>query len=239
MDNHRIRAAARKALMAADPLYHAWPSEQQELFRATMDDAASGRVAAVLLGELLDISCTAENAGEIWSDLPLSKLEHINWAKLLTTGIGQNMIWLNESMAEHVSLLDFDTLHDYDLDDYHFQEEANSRDITDYQKRNYYALRFSLWARLLIDDKLHYATLSSLATHITDQLEEQGGDMIQRLIPHEYVDGKNHGKEEKSGFLWDIQVNASGMEQQLDELKRQWYQYLQQRWVELSESLKG
>lgn len=239
MESNRVQAAARKALMAADSLYHAWPPEQQELFRATMSDAASDRVSAVLLGELLGISCTAENAGEVWRDLPISKLEYINWAKLLTTGIGEDMIWLNESMAENVSLLDFDTLHAYDLDDYHFQEKANSREITDYQKRDYYALRFSCWARLLIDDKLHYATLSSLATHITDQLEEQGADMIQRLIPHEYVDGANHGKEEESGLLWDMQMDANGMEPQLEELKRQWYQYLQQRWTELSQSFKG
>jgi len=222
MNDHRIRAAARKALMTADPLYYAWLPEQQERFRATMDDVASDKVAAVLLRELLDISCTADNAGDIWSDLPLSQLEHINWAKLLATGIGEDMIWLNEPMAENVSLLDFDTLHDYDLNDYHFQEAANSKEITDYRQRDYYALRFSRWARLLINDKLHYATLSSLATYITDQLQEQGDDMIQRLLPHEYVEGKNHGKQEKSGILWDMQVDAGGLEPQLEELKRQW-----------------
>lgn len=238
MNDNRIRAAARKALMTADPLYYAWLPEQQERFRATMDDVANDKVAAVLLRELLDISCTADNPGDIWSDLPLSQLEHINWAKLLATGIGEDMIWLNESMAENVSLLDFDTLHDYDLNDYHFQEAANSKEITDYQQRDYYALRFSLWARLLINDKLHYATLSSLATYITDQLQEQGDDMIQRLLPHEYVEGKNHGKQEKSSFLWDMQVDAGGLEPQLEELKRQWYQYIQQRWTELSESFK-
>ena len=112
MNDNRIRAAARKALMTADPLYYAWLPEQQERFRATMDDVASDKVAAILLRELLDISCTADNAGDIWSDLPLSQLEHINWAKLLATGIGEDMIWLNESMAENVSLLDFDTLHE-------------------------------------------------------------------------------------------------------------------------------
>lgn len=166
-----------------------------------MDDVASDKVAAVLLRELLDISCSADNAGDIWSDLPLSQLEHINWAKLLATGIGEDMIWLNESMAENVSLLDFDTLHDYDLNDYYFQEATNNKEIT-------------------------------------DQLQEQGDDMIQRLLPHEYVEGQNHGKQEKSGFLWDMQVDAGGLESQLEKLKRQWYQYIQQRWTELSESFK-
>lgn len=236
MDDNRIRAAARKALMAAEPLYHSWPTDQQEQFRATMGKAASNRADAVLLGELQGIACAPENAADVWRDLPLSAVNDLNWAKLLTTGIGEDMIWLNESMAENVSLLDFDTLHDYDVDDYLFQEEVNGREIEGYQKRDYYALRFPRWARLIINGRLHYATLSSLATHITDQLEEQGQDMILHLIPHEYVHGTNHGKQEKDGVLWDMQVDAGGLEQQLKELERQWYQYLQQRWIELSQS---
>lgn len=75
MDDNGIKAAARKALMAADPLYHSWPADQQERFRATMDEAASNRVDAVLLGEVLGISCTTENARDIWRGLPLEKLD--------------------------------------------------------------------------------------------------------------------------------------------------------------------
>jgi len=33
----------------------------------------------------------------------------LNWASLLTSGIGEDYIYLNESMAEGKSLLDFDT----------------------------------------------------------------------------------------------------------------------------------
>src|SRR3546814_9347543 len=122
MNDHRIRAAARKALMTADPLYYAWLPEQQERFRATMDDVASDKVAAVLLRELLDISCTADNAGDLWSDLPLSQLEHINWAILLATGIGAYMFWLNETMAENVTMLDLHNLHDNDSNNYKFKK---------------------------------------------------------------------------------------------------------------------
>lgn len=111
--------------MAADPHYHSWPVEQQERFRTTMSEAVHNKVDAVLLKEILDIQCTAENARAIWCDLPLSKLDNLNWAKLLTAGIGDGMIWLNESMADGKSLLDFETLYDYDYDDHLFQEQAN------------------------------------------------------------------------------------------------------------------
>lgn len=39
----QIRAAARKALTAADPSYYSWPDAQQEQFRATMDELAQNR----------------------------------------------------------------------------------------------------------------------------------------------------------------------------------------------------
>ena len=101
MNKSEIIAAARKALIAADPNYYSWSEQQQELFRVTMNDAAQSRVQAVLLKSLLGIQCTAENAGEIWRDLPLSKLDNLNWAKLLTSGIGDDYIFLNESMAKN------------------------------------------------------------------------------------------------------------------------------------------
>ncbi|WP_409522713.1 hypothetical protein [Nitrincola sp. MINF-07-Sa-05] len=236
MDSTKIKAAANKALIAAHPQYHAWSSQRQETFRATMDQTAENRIDAVLLNDLLGIQCTAENAEDIWDDLPLSELNKLNWAKLLTTGIGDDLIMLNESMAESTSLLDFETLYDYDYDDHLFQERANKEQSPDYHPCDYYALRFSRWARLIIGDQFYYATLYSLAGYLTDELEEKGSDFIQTLIPHEYVDGKNHGKPAKGGFLWDIEVKANGLEKHLDELKHRWYHYQHQRWLELSQA---
>ncbi len=234
MNITRIKAAARKALIAANPDYHAWPQTQQEQFRASMDDATNNRVDSALLNDLLRIQCNAENAGDIWREVPPSKLDHLNWAKLLTTGIGDDMMYLNESMAENTSLLDFETLYDYDYDNHLFQEQNNKEQFKNYQGRDYSALRFSCWARLLINNQFYYATLFSLAGYLTENLEEHSDDILQTLIPNEYVEGKNHGKQEKGGYLWDMQIDANGLEQQLDELKSRWYNYIQKRWTALS-----
>lgn len=231
-----IHAAARKALIAADSGYFSWPTQQQEHFRATMNEQAQSTVDSVLLNEILGISCSRAAAAEIWQDLPLAKLNPLNWAKLLTLGIGDDYIFLNESMAADTSLLDFSTLYDYDYDDHLFQERANKEQFPEYQPRDYYALRFSRWARLIIDGQFYYATLYSLASYLTTYLEDKGLDLIQDLIPHHYVDGKQHGKPEKGGFLWDIEVQANGLEKQLEELKHRWQLYLQQRWLELSQA---
>lgn len=234
MDSQKIKNVVGKALIAADSQYHSWSAEEQEAFRATMPDDAQDRVDAVLLKEILNIQASVGNAGEIWRNLPLSKLNNLNWAKLLTIGIGDDMIMLNESMAENTSLLDFETLYDYDFDDYLFQEKANKEQFKNYQQRDYYALRFSRWARLIINDQFHYATLYSLAGYLTDKLEDKGDDLIQQLIPYQYLESTDHGKAEKGGFLWDYRINANGQEQQLDELKTRWHDYTQQRWLALS-----
>jgi len=234
MDKSKIKTAARKALITADHNYYSWSAQQQEQFRATMDDVAQSRVEAILLKDLQGIQCKAENASEIWRDLSLSKLNTLNWAKLLTTGIGDDHIFLNESMAENKSLLTFNSLYEYDYDDYLFQEQANKKEFKDYEARDYYALRFSCWARLIINDQFYYATLCSLAGYLTDEFEDKSHDCVQKLIPHEYVEGKENGKRVKGGFRWDMQADAGGLEKQLDELKSRWYRYTQQRWLELS-----
>lgn len=232
----KILAAVRKALMAADAGYHSWPAQQQERFRATMNEQAQNRADSVLLNDILGLNCSPDVAADTWQDLPLSKLNPLNWAKLLTRGIGDDFIFLNEHLAKDSSLLDFNTLYQFDYDDHLFQERANKEQFADYQPREYYALRFSRWARLIIDGQFYYSTLYSLAGYLTSYLEDKGLDLIQALIPHQYVDGKDHGKQEQGGFLWSMDIQANGLEQQLDELKHRWYHYMQQRWDELSQS---
>lgn len=227
MNFSTITAASRKALMVADPQYHAWPAEQQERFRASMDEAARKRIKAVLLREIKDIDCTVENVEERWDELPIAELNDLNWALLLTHGVGEDWVFLNESMAENTSLLDFQTLYDYDFNDHLFQERANKSEFSNYQPRDYYALRFMRWVRLLIDERLCYANLFSLADYINSDIEEKGTELIGVLIPHDYQPGKQHGTENKKGYIrWDMQIDAGGQEKQLEELKRRWFEYL-------------
>ncbi len=234
IDKNQISAAARKALMAADSLYYSWTAKQQEHFRATMDEIACQKVARVLLNSLLDKRCSIEQADEVWDDVPIKELNVLNWAKLLTTGIGEDFIYLCEFMADDKSLLDFATLYDYDHADYLYQEQARKKEFKDYTGSDYYAFRFPPWVRLLINDNFYYATFTSVATHLCDDIEKAGGDYIDHLIPNELVEGKNHGKQVKGGTRWDMKEDANGLEEQLKELKHRWYPYMQDRWLAIS-----
>lgn len=232
----RPEIAARKALIAADPHYHAWAADQQERFRATMDVAARNRANAVLLHEMLGISCSADESRKLIDGLSIPQLGQLNQAKLLTAGIGEDFVFLNESMAANTSLLDFATIHDYDFPDHLYQEQANKRESANYAGREYFALRFTRWIRLLVKGQLHYGSLYSLAGYLTDVIEDRVRDRIGMLIPHQYIEGKNHGKSDAGGFLWDMQIEAGGQEAQLEELKRRWHDHARQRWLELSQS---
>ena len=236
LERQKLMVAARKALIAADARYYAWTPEEQECFRATMNEDARRRVQRVLLDDLLDIRCQTDEVDEAWKNVSLTDLNTLNWARLLTTGIGEDYIHLNECMAEGKTLLDFPTLYDYDHADYLFQEEARKRDFTDYEGIEYFAYQHPSWVRLLMQDQFYYATFTSLATYVLDEIESAGEEIIQQLIPHEYVDGKNHGKQEQGGFLWDVKIDAAGQEAQLDELRSRWYGYQRKRWLALSKS---
>ncbi len=235
IDQNQVESAARKALIAANPQYHSWTSADQEQFRATKNVRAEKKIRQVLLDCLTNTKSTMANVNKVWSEVSLSQLNMLNWANLLTSGIGEDFVILNEFMAEAKSLLDFDTLYDYDYDNYLFQEEAKQREINDYQKSDYYAYRHPSWIRLLIEDKFYYGTLLSLATHLIDEIDVAANEHIMHLIPHDYIDGKDNGKPEKGGFLWDIQIDAKGQEAQLDELKSRCYRYQHERWLVLSQ----
>jgi hypothetical protein len=47
---------------------------------------------------------------------------------------------------------------------------------------NYYAYRHPSWVRLLINGQFYYATFLSLATHLTDEIEEAGSDIIVIVV---------------------------------------------------------
>jgi len=229
-----IALAARKGLMVADSHYLAWSAKKQERFRATMDEKTRQKVQCVLIDCLFGIKCSPQELTNTWDDIPSSKLNILNWANLLTQGIGEDYIFLNEFMAEGKSLLDFSTLYDYDYDNYQFQEEAKKQEFPDYEGADYFAYQHHSWVRLLIQERFYYASFMSLATYFLDEIESAGSDHINQLIPHVYVDGKNQGKAEKGGFVLDMKLDAKGLEAQLDELQSRWHIYQRDRWYALS-----
>jgi len=201
-----------------------------------MTEKARQKLECVLIDCLLGIKCSSQELASTWDDIPSSKLNIINWASLLTQGIGEDYIYLSEYMAEGKSLLDFSTLFDYDYDDYLFQEEAKKQEFPEYKGSDYFAFQHPSWVRLLIQEQFYYASFMSLATYFVDEIDSAGSELISQLIPHDYVDGNNQGKPQKGGFLLDMKLAAGGLEGQLEELQSRWYTYQRNRWYALSKA---
>lgn len=147
-----IVRASRRALITANTDYFALSEEKQELFRMTKNELAEQKIRRSLLNSLLKIDCDINDADDIWEKQALSDVNMLNWALLLTEGFGENYIYLNESQAEGVSLLDFTTLYDYDYNEYEFQQQAKKEEFQNYQPVSYYPFIYPPWIRLLIND---------------------------------------------------------------------------------------
>ena len=232
-----VRAAANRALMVGSPDYFSWTTDAQERFRASPGRDARCRMEQVLLKQVLGIECAAAQASEVWRDLSLEQLNQINPADLLIRGIGEDFVYLNENLDENQSLLDFDSLYDYDHNNFLFQEEWRHKDLENYVSPGYFPLYQPRWIRLLMGAELVYGNLYSLAGYVMSRVEEAGDQRLNQLIPSSYVEGPNHGKEDGDGVQWDYRLDAGGLEPQLEELRRRWWRYQQDTELALQKKL--
>lgn len=233
-DDHKQSAAVRRAIIAVRPDYFSWSAEVRERYRATMPESDRRRIRRSLLNDLFGIKLDSEDAiDQALEDFDAAQYLRLNSALLCMEGIGDDNIYLNEHFAEKTSLLDFDTLYDYDMHDYEYQEKWRREESPEYAGKPYRGDLHFVWSRLQLDGAFHYATLMSAARRLQSEIEDVAFGKIRELIPHEYLPGPNHGKRQDGGFVWDHRVDAGGMEAQLDELNHRSWKYEAARFDEL------
>lgn len=236
-DLRERQAALRRAIIGVRPDYFAWPEEARERYRVTMPAGDGFRIKKALLAALFDIRVETEEEMEAavhaFDDAQYLRL---NSTALPIIGIGEDNFFLNEWLDKDKTLLDFETLYDYDHDDHCFQEQARQKECPDYTVKPYRGCLYYCWARLEIDGAFHYAFLSMAAGYLCGMVDEWGSDKIGELIPYDFVDGPDHGKRENKGTLWDMRVDAGGMEAQLEELQDRYRHYMAARHEALSQA---
>ena len=217
----------RRAIIKFVPDYFSWDEKRQEQYRVETPEEDSFKIRQFLLSELFDISVSNDDEIEdAWRVMSEAQCSRINAMLLPLQGIGDDYFYLNECFCSQKNLLSFETLYDYDFDDYKFQEEFRKKEQKDYERKPYRGSLYFTWARLMIDGSFSYGVLGMVTGYLYSQLEESGNDYIEKLIPHEFKHGKNHGKVESSGYLFDIKTDAKGLEPQLDELKYRFWEHL-------------
>lgn len=227
-------AALRRAIIRVWPDYFSWPEPQQEQFRLHLSSQDDFRIRQAIVQELFGHEVRSEEELEALLD-SFNDAQYLllNSTMLPLQGIGEDKFFLNECLLDDTTLLDFETVDDYARADHAFQEQAREQDDPDYRPRPYRGDLHHCWARLCIDDVFHYADLDSQAGYFIGILDELGSDRIQEFIPHEYVDGADHGKWEGKGFIYDKRLDADGLEGQLQELQRRYYGYTNERYESL------
>jgi hypothetical protein len=221
---HRWSPQLRRAVMRARPEFFAWSVERRERYAVDIPKEDRACLDEALLAELFGRHyATRADATAAADDLPLGEQNVWNETWLPLYGIGEDCIFLNESFAEGESILDFETLRDFDEADHRFQERARQEEARgrgeEYSARPYRGTLYLGWARLFVDGRFTYATLSMAAGYA--YANSAADELIEQQIPHRLVPGKDHGKVDGGGWQWDLRAEADGKEGVLDELKRQ------------------
>jgi hypothetical protein len=220
--------ALRRAIMRVRPEFFAWPPSERDRYRLDVPDADAAEIDRRLQKELLGFV-------EARDELDDTQLTCLNAAILPLHGVGEDCFYLNESLDDGVTILDFATVRDYDHADYLFQEQCRQKDFPHLAGKPYRGSLYFVWARLFVDGQFTYANLSMAAGYLLSHVEEQAQETIDALIPHRYVPGKDHGRREGDGYTWDMRIDADGKEGLIEELRDLCYAYERRRHDELAE----
>jgi hypothetical protein len=213
------------------PEFFSWSLQKRERYGAKPPEKDRRRLDEALMKELFGAkirSWKKEVDGN--KRIPLRELNRWNEAILPLVGIGEDCFYLTEWLGENKTILDFSTLRDYDEDDYRYQENARKRDDPPHASKPYLGSLYQSWARLFVDGKFTYATLSMSAGYLFSHLEEVADAVIETRIPHRYAPGKNHGKAAGESFQWDMRLAADGQEGLLEELQHRVFEYTHARY---------
>lgn len=226
----------RRAVMSACPGFFARPPEEQLSYRVKLPDAEREALVAALLREHGERRPAALARLESHGRVSLPLQHRINeWLQPLV-GIGADAFTLNESLGEARSILDFETLLDYDRDDHAFQQVAKLREFAGYAPEPYTGALCGTWARALVDGHLYYLTLSMASNHLLGSMEDAANMEIDARVPHRHVRGPEDGKRDERGMIrWDMRVDAGGQEALLEELQRRVWDEQQHRRGALAE----
>ena len=134
----------------------------------------------------------------------------LNTIMLPFQGIGPNDFMLNEHDWDE-KILSFKDLYEYNIQYHDFQETGYGDDSTEYTPKPLFN-RFNCWARANIKDKFYYLNVLSYQIWLYYAADGISFDWLDENIPYDYVDGENHNKKVKGGYLWDMVLDANGLE---------------------------
>lgn len=197
--------------MKKHPEFFSLSDEEKDIFKIENNDSLDDSFSIFVYNYLNKTNLSLD-------ELDLFKfsnetLYNFNKETCVLRGIGENYFYINENFAEVNSILNFETLYDYDFANHNFQESINN------EKENIIPYKMRLtgyFSRAYISNQFHYISLMSPSIYIYDKIDESLFDLINELIPYSIVSKSK--KNQKSSF--SFKYDAKGKEYILNELKK-------------------
>jgi len=229
-------ALLNRLIVTLDPLFFSYQMEEQNKLRQHFFMDQYEKVACFLYRELFCLKYDAES--EENSPLQGDQQHLLNAYTTALCGIGDNRFKLCEFQSSDFDLSAYQTVYDYDLQDFGYQQKAIKEHSSEDRHPQEYRLYLNHnWVRILDDAGIfYYGTHSSLAYYLSDALEQSMRSTIQTLIPNKLVEGETHGKEVDGGELWDYKTEAGGLEAEVEELQSRGRQYIRETYERLNEA---
>jgi hypothetical protein len=158
----------RRAVFAVRPDFFSWPAAQQAQYRVKLPESDRAAIVKLLFTDIAGEKVAELVALDDEGRLPLDLQNRLNEQLLPLVGIGEDSFYLNEHLGDDVSILNFGTLRSYDEYDHEFQETARAEEIPAYERRPYLGSLYGCWARVLVDKRLVYLTLSMAPGYLYD-----------------------------------------------------------------------
>jgi len=150
----RWRPALRRAVMHARPEFFSWSSETQERYGVAIPKDDGARLEQALLAEVFGRKVrSAREAARAMERLSVEEQNLWNELILPLVGVGEDSFFLNESLGDDETVLDFTSLRDFDESDYRFQEDARAKEDPVRVRRPYRGSLYLTWARLFVDER--------------------------------------------------------------------------------------
>lgn len=220
--------------MRTRPDFFGWPAEQQARYRVRLPEEDRDAICTALLESLRGDAGANRDVPFDEDRLPLPLQNRLNELLLPLVGIGADAFFLNEMFEEGVSILDFPTLGAWDAHDHDVQQRLRAEHDAAYEAQPYRGSLHGHWARVMMDGRIVYLTLSMAAGAVYERLREASADEIERRIPHRYVRGRHDGEVEGNLIRWDSRLEAGGQEALLEELQHRVWSWEHERWQALS-----
>jgi hypothetical protein len=231
------QALVKRLLMRIDPMFFIYDKSKQDKERQSYYHQYDDMITESLFKHVFEI----EFEKGVDNDDKLSKEQLDLFNAYLTSliGIGENSFIYDEYQAEDFDLSTYTSLYDYDFEKFNFQQNARKEHFEgEFVERPFRLYLNSNWSRLLDQQGcFYYSTQSSLSHYLIHKLYEHAAERMDQLIPHDFVEGPNNGKETDGGIIWDFKTDAHGLETQLEELEDRYRNYLNQILHEMNKTL--